>query len=576
MTAGHEAKPWLSSYPDGVPEHVEKPPFDTLADLVRIAAETYGDRIAYTAVMPNGMFGDLTYNQVDAMSDDFARYLREVLKLEEGDRVALQAPNSLPIPVVAFGVFKAGCTLVNINPLYTAREMGHQLKDAHPKVLVIVDMFTDKLAEAFQHYEVPHVVVTRVPEFMPRAVRGVISLIQTHWDRTIQPVTIPHERLPQALEKGRAAGGDVDGYAGHLTGAAVAALQYTGGTTGVSKGAVLTHGNIVMNMAQAMTWIDSHVEKGEEVVLTAIPTYHILAFTLNLLGFYWLGGRNLLVPNPRPLGNVRRAFENYKVSWIVGVNTLFNGLMNEFWFSERPPKSLKASFAGGMALHQAVAERWFDMTGTHIVEGYGLTETAPVVSGNPIGAARIGTIGLPMPSTEVRLLDDAGHDVPRGDPGELAVRGPQVMAGYWLREDETSRVMTPDGFFRTGDIATMDEEGFLRIVDRKKDMIVVSGFNVFPNEIEDCLARMEGVVESAVIGIPDGEQGEAVKAFVVREDPSITVDDVRKFCRSVLTGYKVPKQVEFRDELPKSNVGKILRKDLRDEELAAHPELKEA
>ncbi len=579
MADGHVAKPWLASYPAGVPEHAPEPPFNTLADLVRMAAQTYGKAKAYTVVMPNGMYGDLTYAQVDRMSDEFAVYLREVLGLKEGDRVALQAPNSLPIPVAAFGVFKAGCVLVNVNPLYTAEEMGKQFADAQPQALVLVDMFTDKLDEAFTHYEVPNVIVTRVPEFMPRLVRGTISAIQKYWDKTIHPVTRPHTRLPDALKiarrKIKTDGIDPTTYAAHLTRDAVACLQYTGGTTGVSKGAVLTQGNLVMNMAQSMAWMESHVNKGQEVVLTAIPTYHILAFTLNLLGFFWLGNRNLLIPNPRPLLSLKRAFENYKVTWIVGVNTLFNGLMNEFWFSERPPRHLKASFAGGMALHGAVADRWYQMTGTHIVEGYGLTETSPVLTGNPIGGARIGCIGLPVPSTEIKLLDDAGNEVPVGEAGELSARGPQVMAGYWNKPEETAKVMTADGFFRTGDIAVMEPDGFFRIVDRKKDMIIVSGFNVFPNEVEDCLSGMPGIVESAVIGVPDGEHGEAVKAFVVTDGTDITLEKVRAYCKEHLTAYKVPKLLELRDELPKSNVGKILRKDLRAEELAAHPELQE-
>jgi long-chain acyl-CoA synthetase len=321
-------------------------------------------------------------------------------------------------------------------------------------------------------------------------------------------------------------------------------------------------------MTQAMTMVDAHVEKGREVILTAIPTYHILAFTLNMLGFFWSGARNLLIPNPRPLSNLKRAFENYPVSWIGGVNTLFNALMNEFWFSENPPKHLKCAFAGGMALHPAVAERWQAMTGSPLVEGYGLTETSPVVALNPVLRPRAGAIGVPVPSTEVRLIDDAGRTVEPGQPGELAVRGPQIMQGYWRKPEETAKVMTADGFFRTGDIATMDDDGYLRIVDRKKDMILVSGFNVYPNEVEECLSRHPGVAEVAVIGVPDGAAGEAVKAFVKRLDPAVTADDLRRHCKEVLTAYKVPRHVEFREELPKSNVGKILRKDLRAEELA--------
>jgi long-chain acyl-CoA synthetase len=317
-----------------------------------------------------------------------------------------------------------------------------------------------------------------------------------------------------------------------------------------------------------MSMVPGHVKKGEEIVLTAIPCYHILAFTVNLLGFFWLGGRNVLVPNPRPLSNLRRAFENYRLTWIVGVNTLFNGLMNEFWFSESPPKHLKASIAGGMALHGAVAERWLKMTGTHVIEGYGLTETSPVVTFNPIGKGRVGSIGVPAPSTEIRILGDYDQPLGTGETGEIAVRGPQVMAGYWRRDDETAKVMTQDGFFRTGDIGLMDDDGYVRIVDRKKDMILVSGFNVFPNEVEDCLARLPGVQEAAVIGVPDGAAGEAVKAFIIRRDAGLTADEVRNFCKQHMAAYKCPKLVEFREELPKSNVGKILRKDLRAEELA--------
>ncbi len=572
MTKATGARPWLAFYPAGAPSDIAEAPFRTLAELVSASARLYGERTAYTVVMPNGMYGDLSFADVDRMADAFAVYLREVLGLKAGDRVALQAPNSLPVPVVAFGVFKAGCVLVNVNPLYTAKEMGAQFRDAMPRALVIADMFADKLTEALKICAIPNVIVTRVPEFMPGAVKGVIGLVQRYWDRSLPPIETPHIRLPDALAAGAKAREDgkiaVESYTAGLDGSALAALQYTGGTTGISKGAMLTHGNIVMNMAQTMSFIDQHVKKGEEVVLTAIPTYHILAFTLNLLGFYWLGNRNILIPNPRPLSNLKRAFENYPITWIVGVNTLFNGLMNEFWFAENPPRHLRASFAGGAALQGAVAERWLTMTGTHVIEGYGLTETSPVITGNPVGKARVGSVGIPVPSTEVMLLDDAGRLVPPGEAGEVCVRGPQVMAGYWQRPDETARSITADGFFRTGDIGTMDPDGYFRIVDRKKDMILVSGFNVYPNEVEDCLARLPGIGEAAVIGVPDGAAGEAVKAFIVPLDKALTAEEVKAHCKQHLAAYKCPKLVEFRTELPKSNVGKILRKDLKSAELA--------
>ncbi|MBD1204804.1 MAG: AMP-binding protein [Rhodobacteraceae bacterium] len=560
------ARPWAAAYPSGVPAEVTAPLARTLGQLVRDTAAREGDRTAYTVVMPNGMYGDLSFAEVDRLSDAFAAWLREVAGLQPGDRVALQTPNSLTVPVVAFGTFKAGCVLVNVNPLYTAAEMAHQIADAQPKVIVITDMFTDKLAEAGRIVPLPRVVVTRVAELMPRAVRGVIGLVQKHWDRSIPAISIPHHRLAETLAEGARL--PRKAYDADLSETAIAVLQYTGGTTGVAKGAILTHRNLLMNMAQAMTFINPHVAPGKEVVLTAIPTYHILAFTLNLLGFFHLGARNLLIPNPRPLSNLKRAFENYPITWIIGVNTLFNGLMNEYWFTTAPPRRLKASFAGGMALHGAVADRWRALTGTEIVEGYGLTETSPVATGNPIGAARPGSIGIPMPSTDVRLLDDEGHEVPPGSPGEFAIRGPQVMQGYWNRPAETAAAICPEGFLRTGDIAVMDTDGYFRIVDRKKDMILVSGFNVYPNEVEDCLARHAAVQECAVIGVPDGAAGEFVRAYVVRRDPAVTEADLRAHCKTSLTAYKVPRQVVFRDELPKTNVGKILRRSLRDEALS--------
>jgi long-chain acyl-CoA synthetase len=546
----------------------------SIGHMAHATAERFRDAIAFTAVMPNGMFGDLTFASVDRMSDAFAVYLREELGLVEGERVALQAPNGLAYPVVALGVLKAGCVLVNVNPLYTPEEMGRQFKDSEPAALVIVDMFAGKLEEAFRTFPIRHVVVTRVAEFMPRLVRGVIGAVQKHWDRSIPEITIPHTRLPETLARGEAriaAGLDPAAYRAGLTPASLACLQYTGGTTGIAKGAMLTHGNLLANMRQTGELVSSRVRVGEEVVLTALPMYHIFAFTVNFLMFFAAGARNVLVPNPRPLSNLKRAFENYRITWLTGVNTLFNGLLNEFWFAESPPKHLRASCAGGMALQGAVAERWQAVTGTPIIEGYGLSETSPVLTFNSLDAPRPGSIGLPLPGTDIAILDEAGEAVAPGTPGELAARGPQVMIGYWRRPDETAKVMTADGYFRTGDVAVRDPDGSLRIIDRKKDLIIVSGFNVFPNEVEDVLAAHEGILECAVIGVPDGAAGEAVKAYVVRRDPALTADAVREHCRRTLTAYKVPRLVEFRDELPKSTVGKILRKDLRGEELAKAP-----
>jgi long-chain acyl-CoA synthetase len=542
-----------------------------IGDIASEAARRFGAKTAYTVVMPNGMYGKLTFEDVDRLSDDFAVYLRERCGLAAGDRVALQTPNCLAFPVAALGILKAGCVLVNTNPLYTADEMERQFADAGISAIVIVDMFADKLADVASRMPLKHIIVSSVSEFMPRAVGGVIRLVQRFWDRSLPPVTIPHERFAAALREGgeirKARGVTVSGYTAGMGPDALACLQYTGGTTGVSKGAMLTHGNILANIAQGETCFAGNMRPGEEVMLTALPLYHILAFTANFLMFHKAGANNILIPNPRPISNLKRAFENHNITWMTGVNTLFNALNNEFWFAESPPKTLRGAVAGGMALQQAVAERFKAITGADVFEGYGLTETSPIVTFNAPGKARPGSIGLPMGATEVALFDDEGRSVPDGEPGELAVKGPQVMKGYWNKPEETAKAMRA-GWFLTGDIATRDADGYLRIVDRKKDMILVSGFNVYPNEVEDVIARHPGVLECAVIGMPDGASGEAVAAYVVPRDGSLTADALREHCKAHLTGYKTPRSVTFRETLPKSNVGKILRKDLRAEVLA--------
>jgi long-chain acyl-CoA synthetase len=563
---------WTAFYDPSVRADIETASYRNLADLIGSVSETYGTAPAFTCCLPNGMNGTLSYSQVNEMSDALAAYLREVAGLQQGDRVALQLPNGLSFPVAAFGVLKAGCILVNVNPLYTAEEMAKQFEDSQPHALIIVDMFADKIPAATRGHPIPNVIVTRVAEFLPAMPRGIVGLVQKYWDKSIKPVDVAHIRLPDAIKagRGRIAQGhvEVDAYHQSVTLDDVAALQYTGGTTGVSKGAMLTHGNLIFNMEQVMELILGHVKKGEEVALTALPMYHIFAFNVNLLGFFWLGARNILIPNPRPLPNLKRAFENYKITWMSGVNTLFNGLTNEVWFTDSPPKHLKFASAGGMALQAAVAERWRQITGKPVLQGYGLTETSPVLTFEPMGKTRAGTIGVPVPSTLVACLDDDGVEVAQGETGEIAAQGPQIMKGYWQKPDETAHVMK-NGWFLTGDIGVMDADGYFTIVDRKKDMVVVSGFNVYPNEIEDCLAAHPGILESAVIGVPDDATGEAVKAFVVAADKGLTKDAVRAYCKQHLTGYKVPKLVEFRDDLPKTNVGKILRKDLRAEELRA-------
>ena len=565
-----QERPWTDHYGPSVRKTIDAPQHRTLGDFITAKAAEFADLPAFTACMPNGMNGTLTYRQADEMSDALAVYLREIAGLSAGDRVAIQVPNGLSYPVAAMAIFKAGCVLVNVNPLYTSEEMVKQFKDAEPKAIFIVDMFTDKLAEAIQDYPISNVIVTRVAEYLPAMPRGIIGLVQKYWDKTIHPIDVPHIRLPEAVNAGRKQqkGGrdDLEAYRSKIDPDDVACLQYTGGTTGVSKGAMLTHTNILMNMEQTMELIPN-LEDGKEVALTALPLYHVFAFTVNFLGFYSIGARNILIPNPRPLSNLKRAFENYKITWMSGVNTLFNGLNGEIWFQDTPPKHLKFASAGGMALQGVVAERWEGVTGKPVLEGYGLTESSPVLTFNPFGGTRLNSIGVPVPSTDVRCVDEDGKDVPQGEPGELIAKGPQIMKGYWNKPEETAKTIQ-NGWLLTGDIGVMDADGYFRVVDRKKDMILVSGFNVYPNEIEDTIAAHPGVEEVAVIGVPDGASGEAVKAFIVKRDESLDQAAVRAYCKEHLTGYKVPKAVEFRDELPKSNVGKILRKDLRAEELA--------
>jgi long-chain acyl-CoA synthetase len=520
------------------------------------------------AVMPNGMYGSLSYQEVDEKSDHFARYLRQVLKLAAGDRVAIQMPNCLAYPVALLGVLKAGCVAVNTNPLYTAREMAHQFQDSGAKAVVVVDMFADKLQEALPQTGVKHVVITRVPEFFPPVVGGIVHAVMKYWNKLIPSHALTVTALPEALAQGAAAGGTVRDWWSPLTHDSLALLQYTGGTTGVAKGAMLSHGNLLWNLAQMRAMCASHIEEGKEVVLTALPLYHVFAFTVNFLCMFEAGARNILVPSPRPIQNLQRAIENYKITWLTGVNTLYNALLSEEWFTAFPPKHIKAAGGGGAAMHHAVVERFEQVTGAPLVEGYGLTESSPVVCFQPLnGGRQKDTIGIPAPMTDVRLVNDQGEPVPLGEPGELIVRGPQVMQGYWQRPEATAEVIK-DGWLYTGDVAVMDEQGTFKIVDRKKDLILVSGFNVYPNEIEDVLTRHDGVLEAAVIGVPDGKTGEAVRAYVVKRDDKLTNEALLAHCRNLLTGYKMPSRIEFRDELPKTAVGKILRRDLRAEVLA--------
>jgi long-chain acyl-CoA synthetase len=564
----YDRAPWSGHYEQPVDPADVVAQYESLPALIREASARFADNIAFTTCMPNGMSGSLRYREVEEMSDAFAAYLREELKLSAGTRVAVQMPNCLSYPVAAFGILKAGCVLVNTNPLYTAREMKNQFQDAGAEAVVILDMFMDKLESAIEDTPIRHVMVASLAQWLPPVVRGIMKGVLRYWNRVIPRHGLEATPVWRAVERGRALvrekGIKPGAYVEDVRLDSPAVLQYTGGTTGVAKGAVLTHGNLLVNMRQLDLISGGYVEEGADCVVTALPLYHIFAFTVNLLLFYHHGGRNVLVPSPRPIQNCQRAIENYPVNWITGVNTLYNALLNEEWFNIYPPKTMRVALAGGTALHRSVAERWAEVVGCPIVEGYGLTESSPLLCFNPIGNARPDSIGIPAPGTQVRIVDENGECVAPGEPGELIARGPQIMQGYWNRPEETEKTLR-DGWLYTGDIAAMDEDGFFQIVDRKKDMILVSGFNVYPNEVEECLARLDKVHESAVIGVPDDKTGEQVWAYVVARDASLSEEDLRQHCEQELAAYKRPRRFIFRDELPKTPVGKVLRKELRAE-----------
>ena len=565
-------RPWTRHYPPTTSEDIPAITWPHLPAFIAEAVNTFRDRPAFTLFLPNGTQGTLTYGDVDRLSDQFAVYLREVAGFDAGDRVAVQMPNCLAYPIAVFGCLKAGLVMVNTNPLYTTAEMAHQFADSEAIGLVAIDVFANKVAEVLPKTAIRQVVLVSVADLLPPVKRFVVRTVQKYVRRMIPPVTFDHIPFPEALAEGAsriASGTNPGAYQKALTLDHVAALQYTGGTTGISKGASLTHRNLLANVVASLEMWKPFLERGTEVMLTALPLYHIFAFTANLMIFFAMGGRNILIPSPRPFTNLKLVMQREPITWFTGINTLFVALMNEAWFQAINTWKLKGTVAGGMALMPAVGQRWEAMTKTPIYQGYGLTETSPVVTLNPFHRAKMDTIGVPVPGTDIRLVDDQNRDVPTGQPGELLVRGPQVMAGYWRRDDETARSMR-DGWFATGDVATSDEEGYLRIVDRKKDMILVSGFNVYPNEVEAVLAQHPGVADVCVLGVPDPLCGEAVVAFIVAKDASLSADDIRTHAKRVLTNYKVPKTVVFRSDLPKSNVGKILRKDLRDAAIHAH------
>ncbi|MFT3758821.1 long-chain-fatty-acid--CoA ligase [Thauera sp.] len=550
-------KIWLKSYPAGVPAEIDTSEFRSLVDLFEQSVRRFASRTAYIC-----MGKGITYAELDRLSAQFAGYLQGELKLPAGARVALMMPNLLQYPVALFGTLRAGYTVVNVNPLYTARELEHQLRDAGADAIVIVENFAHTLEQVRAQVPVKHVVVTSLGEMLGFPKSMLVDFVV----RRVKKM-VPSWRLDGAVRfsDALARGGRHRLLPVELGHENIAFLQYTGGTTGKAKGAILTHGNIIANLQQAHAWIAPFVKEGEEVIITALPLYHIFSLTANCLTFFKIGAVNVLITNPRDIPGFVKELGKHKFTVITGVNTLFNALLNNSDFARLDFSNLRVALGGGMAVQQAVAEKWRKVTGIPLVEAYGLTETSPAVTINPLDLPEFNhAIGLPVPSTEISIRDDADVEQPVGQRGELCVRGPQVMRGYWQLPEETARAFTPDGFLRTGDIAVIDDKGFISIVDRKKDMILVSGFNVYPNEVEDVVAGHPGVMEVAAVGVPDERSGETVKVFVVRKDPNLTEKELIAYCQQNLTGYKVPHRIEFRDELPKSNVGKILRRELRD------------
>jgi long-chain acyl-CoA synthetase len=551
-------RPWLDHYPADVPAQIDVNEYASVAAMLEEAFGRFSGRPAFAS------FGrQLSYAQIDAMSRQFAGYLTGVLKLGKGDRVAIMMPNVLQYPIALFGALRAGLIVVNTNPMYTARELKHQLEDSGAKAIVVLDNFAATLQQVVAGTQVKHIVTTGLGDLLGFPKGALLNFAVKHIKKMVPAFNLPQAvRFRDALARGAA----------HplpqivLNHDDVAFLQYTGGTTGVAKGAMLTHGNMIANMLQAGAWVGGSAKPGEEVIITALPLYHIFSLTANGLVFMRLGGLNWLITNPRDMPGFVKELRKSGFTALTGVNTLFNGLLNTPGFAELDFSKLHLTLGGGMAVQRAVAERWKKVTGCTLVEAYGLTETSPAACINPLDIKEYNaSIGLPVPSTDVAIWSEDGKPLPAGEVGELMVQGPQVMKGYWNRPDETAKVLGADGWLHTGDIARMDENGYFYIVDRKKDMILVSGFNVYPNEVEDAVMEHPGVLEVAAVGVPDEHSGEVVKLFVVRKDPSLTEEALKQFCRENLTGYKRPKLIEFRDSLPKSNVGKILRRELRDE-----------
>ncbi len=551
-------RPWLASYPQGVPAELPDLGYTSLVELLEKSCALYADRKAFSS-----MGKSLTYRQLEEQTRKIGAWLQKI-GLEKGDRVAVMMPNILQNPVATYAILRAGLTVVNVNPLYTPRELAHQLKDSGAKALFVLENFAHVVQQTLPHTDVKHVVVATMGDLL--GLKGhIVNLVV----RKVKKM-VPAYSLPQAVgfKDVLKQSHDLQLKPAQIGRNDVAFLQYTGGTTGISKGAVLTHANLLANKSQISLWMDAvflHKTRPEVLnFICALPLYHIFALTVNSLMGVALGGHNLLIANPRDIPGFVKELSGYTPHVFPAINTLFNALLNNEDFRKLDLSSLVLVMGGGMSVQRPVAERWASVTGTHICEGYGLSETSPVATVNPLGQSDFsGTIGLPVPSTDIDIRDDDGNSLNLGEVGEICIRGPQVMAGYWQRPDETAKVMTPDGFFRSGDMGFLDEKGYTKIVDRKKDMILVSGFNVYPNEIEEVAAGHPGVQECAAVGVTDEHSGEAVKLYVVKKDPALTVEDLKAFCAISLTNYKRPRHIEFIEELPKTNVGKILRRELR-------------
>jgi long-chain acyl-CoA synthetase len=554
-------KIWHKGYDAGVPYEINPNEYSSINDVLEVGFTKFKKNPAF-----HNMGTTLTYEQIDVMSQKFASFLQNDLMLQKGDRVAIMMPNILQYPIALFGILRAGLVAVNVNPLYTPRELEHQLKDSGSKAIVIFANSASVLEKILPATPVKNVILTQIGDQLKFPKNYIVNFVIKNVKKMVPAFNIPNAiDFNDCLAKGDASKFKKADIKLDDT----AFLQYTGGTTGVAKGAVLTHKNIVANMVQARAWIKNLITDGKEIIITPLPLYHIFSLTANCFIFNSVGALNVLITNPRDIPGFVKELQKWKFTSITGVNTLFNGLLNNEEFKKLDFSHLKVALGGGMAVQKAVAERWKQVTGRPLIEAYGLTETSPAACINPMSLKDYnGFIGLPIPSTEVEIKDDNGKTLPLGEIGEICIRGPQVMAGYYNRPEETAKVMTQDGFFKTGDLGFMNEQGYTKIVDRKKDMILVSGFNVYPNELEDVITQHPKVLECAAIGIPDEKSGEVVKVFIVKKDESLTQDEIMKFCRDNLTSYKVPKMVEFRKELPKSNVGKILRKDLRAEVMA--------